>query len=51
MIKTILGKDFFLKNGHPRLRAARGMIFLREMTLAEFFEMVRELKKVTEDRG
>lgn len=51
MIKMILGKDFFLKNGHPRLRAARGMIFLREMTLAEFFEMVRELKKVTEDRG
>jgi glucosamine-6-phosphate deaminase len=51
MIKTVLGKDFFLKNGHPRLRAARGMIYLREMTLAEFFEMVRELKKVTEDRG
>ena len=51
MIKTILGKDFFLKNGHPRLRAARGMIFLREMALGEFYDMVRELKKVTEDVG
>jgi len=51
MMKTILGKDFFLKNSHPRLRAARGMIFLREMALGEFYDMVRELKKVTEDVG
>lgn len=50
-IKTCLGKDYFLKSDHPRLRAARGMIFLKEMELAEFFEMVRELKKKTEDRG
>jgi glucosamine-6-phosphate deaminase len=48
MIKTCLGKDYFLKNPHPRLRAARGMIFLREMQLPEFYERVRELKKVTE---
>jgi glucosamine-6-phosphate deaminase len=48
MIKTCLGKDFFLKHEHPRLRAARGMIFLKEMDLAEFFQKVRELKKVTE---
>jgi glucosamine-6-phosphate deaminase len=50
MVKTCLGKDYFLKNSHPRLRAARGMIFLKEMSLPEFFEMVRELKKKTEDR-
>ncbi len=49
MLKTCLGSDFFLKNDHPRLRAARGMIFLKEMELKEFFEMVRELKKVTEN--
>lgn len=48
MIKTCLGKDFFLKHDHPRLRAARGMIFLREMNLEEFYHKVRELKKVTE---
>jgi glucosamine-6-phosphate deaminase len=50
MIKTCLGEDFFLKNEHPRLRAARGMIFLKELALEEFHELVRELKKVTEDR-
>ncbi|MBN2189551.1 MAG: 6-phosphogluconolactonase, partial [Chitinispirillaceae bacterium] len=48
MIKNCLGKDFFLRHTHPRLRAARGMIFLKEMRLQEFYERVRELKKVTE---
>ena len=50
MIKTCLGKGYFPKNDHPRLRSARGMIFLKEMELAEFYEMVRELKKLTEAR-
>jgi glucosamine-6-phosphate deaminase len=48
MIKTCLGRDFFLKHPHPRLRAARGMIFLKDMDLARFFTKVRELKKATE---
>jgi len=30
------------------MRAARGLIFLKEMGLAEFYEKVRELKKLTE---
>jgi glucosamine-6-phosphate deaminase len=52
MMKTCLGKEFFLsQDAHPRLRAARGMIFLREMELPEFYEKVRELKKLTEARG
>ncbi len=46
--KTCLGDDYFLKHDHPRLRAARGMIFLREMDLPEFFRKVRELRKITE---
>ena len=50
MIKTCLGKDFFLKNNHPRLRAARGMIFLKEMELSEFYDKVRALRKLTEAR-
>ena len=50
IVKTCLGKDFFLKHSHPRLRAARGMIFLKEMSLPEFHERVRELRKVTEAR-
>ncbi len=49
MLKTCLGSEFFLKNDHPRLRAARGMIFLKELDLKEFFDMVRELKKITEN--
>ncbi len=49
-IKACLGNDFFLKHAHPRLRAARGMIFLKEMNLAEFYRKVRELKKLTEAR-
>jgi len=48
MVKTCLGKDFFLKSGHPRLRAARGMIFLKEMELEDFYQKVRELRKLTE---
>jgi glucosamine-6-phosphate deaminase len=50
MIKTCLGNDWFLKSSHPRLRAARGMIFLKEMGLSAFYEKVRELKKLTEAR-
>ncbi len=49
MVKTCLGADFFLNNEHPRLRAARGMIYLKEMDLKEFYEKVRALKKLTEN--
>jgi len=35
-------------NSLSRLRAARGMIFLKEMELQEFFRKVRELRKITE---
>ena len=51
MVKTCFGKDFFLKSDHPRLRAARGIILLKEMEVSEFNEMVRELKRITEARG
>jgi glucosamine-6-phosphate deaminase len=48
MMKTCLGHAYFQKHPHPRMRAARGMIFMKEMELAEFYEKVRELKKLTE---
>jgi glucosamine-6-phosphate deaminase len=48
MIKTCLGKDFFQNHTHPRLRAARGLIFLKNMELTHFYQKVRELRKVTE---
>jgi glucosamine-6-phosphate deaminase len=44
-LETCLGSDFFQKNSHPRLRAARGMIYLAEMELDHFFDTVRDLKK------
>ncbi len=50
MMKTCLGHDFFQRHAHPRLRSARGLIFLKEMNLQEFYEKVRELKKLTEAR-
>ncbi len=48
MVKTCLGKDYFQEHSHPRLRAARGLIFLKDMDLTSFYQKVRELKKVTE---
>ncbi|HMD14598.1 MAG TPA: glucosamine-6-phosphate deaminase, partial [Bacteroidota bacterium] len=48
MIKTCLGQDYFLKHSHPRLRAARGLIFIKDMNLAYFYQKVRELKKFAE---
>ncbi|MCE1190170.1 MAG: 6-phosphogluconolactonase [Ignavibacteria bacterium] len=48
MVKTFLGKHYFQKHSHPRFRAARGLIFLKEMDLNSFYQKVRQLKKVTE---
>jgi glucosamine-6-phosphate deaminase len=48
-IKICLGKDFFIENSHPRLRAARGMLFIKEMNLKEFYHRSMELKKSTEN--
>lgn len=47
-IKTVLGQEYFQKHLHPRLRAARGLIYLKDMDLSSFYQKVRELKKVTE---
>lgn len=49
-IKLCLGSDFFLTNQHPRLRAAHGLNFLKKMTLEEFYQHSRELKKSTENK-
>ncbi|MFA6470212.1 MAG: glucosamine-6-phosphate deaminase [Bacteroidota bacterium] len=48
MVKNCLGKEYFLKSAHPRLRATRGMIFFKDMSLTEFYNKVRELEKATE---
>lgn len=48
VIRECMGKDFFLKHEHPRMRAAKGLCFLRELTLEEFYKHTRDLKKITE---
>ncbi len=48
VIRECLGKTYFLKHPHPRIRAAKGILFLRELSLDEFYKHTRELKKVTE---
>lgn len=47
-IRTCLGDEYFLNHEHPRIRAAKGCIFLKELTLEEFNNYSIELKKLTE---
>ncbi len=47
-IQYLLGKDFFYRNEHPRLRGSHGLLFFREMTVDEFLSEARELEKSME---
>jgi glucosamine-6-phosphate deaminase len=47
-VRLCLGRDFFLKHDIPRVRAAHGMVYLKEMSLEEFYTKSIELKKLTE---
>lgn len=49
IIKTCLGRDFFYASTVPRLRASRGLTFVRSMTTEEFFEEALSLKKLIEN--
>jgi glucosamine-6-phosphate deaminase len=49
MLKTCLGRQFFNEHPSPLIRATRGFVFLRKMTLDEFYSHARELRKTTED--
>ncbi|HOJ31513.1 MAG TPA: glucosamine-6-phosphate deaminase, partial [bacterium] len=48
VLKTCLGRDFFNSNEIARLRATRGLVFLRDMSPDEFFSEARYLKQLTE---
>jgi glucosamine-6-phosphate deaminase len=48
-IRLCIGKDFFLKSSMPRFRAAHGLIFLKELTLKEFYEHSKQLRRMTEN--
>jgi glucosamine-6-phosphate deaminase len=49
-IRYCLGRDFFAQNESPRIRAAHGMEYLKELTLEEFYTKSIELKKSTENK-
>ncbi len=47
---TLLGEDFFYHNPDSRIRSTRGLVYLKEMNLDEFFASSRELRKSTENQ-
>lgn len=49
-LSTVLGRDFFYEHPSPLMRATRGFVFLRDMSLDEFYAHSRELRRATEDR-
>ncbi|MCF7823711.1 MAG: glucosamine-6-phosphate deaminase [Candidatus Marinimicrobia bacterium] len=50
-MKQVMGRDFWYENEHPRIRAAKGLVYIKEMELEEFYTRARELQKVTETQG
>ena len=41
---TLLGRNFFADHPNPRVRAARGLVFIKELTLSEFLGISRDLR-------
>jgi len=48
-IRLCLGKDYFLKHPYPRVQAAYGMVYLKELSQEEFYAHSSELRKLTEN--
>jgi glucosamine-6-phosphate deaminase len=48
MIQTCLGYQWFHKHSSPLIRATRGLVFLREMSVSKLLEESRALKRQTE---
>jgi glucosamine-6-phosphate deaminase len=49
MVKTCLGRRWFHEHPSALIRATRGLVFLEELSLPEFVQRSRELKRATED--
>lgn len=47
-IRACLSSDYFINHPHPRVRAAKGILFLKELSSEEFYKHSRELKALTE---
>jgi glucosamine-6-phosphate deaminase len=50
MLKTCLGREFFNEHRSALLRATRGMVFIKSMSLDELYEHSRQIRKLTENR-
>lgn len=49
-VRTCMGNEYFLKHPAPRVRAAHGMLFLKELSVEEFYKHSLELKKQVENK-
>ena len=47
-VKTFLGEEYFVNSGDHGMRACRGIVYLREMSLSEFYTKSEELKQAAE---
>ena len=47
-IKICLGDNYFSQNPHPRLRATHGMLYLKKISLDEFYDHSIKIKEYTE---
>jgi len=47
-MELALGKDFWYQNEHPHLRATHGLVFLKEMAVADFLSQARSLEESVE---
>jgi len=45
MLRTALGPDFWYRHGTPRLRATKGILFMRSMTFEELHASARSLRE------
>ncbi|UCF96385.1 MAG: hypothetical protein JSV89_14540 [Spirochaetaceae bacterium] len=48
-LKTCLGREFFNEHTSALIRATRGMVFLKKMSLEELYEHSRKLRQSTEN--
>ncbi|NOZ75435.1 MAG: glucosamine-6-phosphate isomerase, partial [FCB group bacterium] len=49
-LELILGRDFWYRNDHPRIRASHGAVFLKEMSVDQFLSEARRLEKSMESQ-
>jgi glucosamine-6-phosphate deaminase len=47
-VQLLLGKNYFYENNSPRIRAAHGFLFFKDMDIDQFLEHARELEKSME---